>query len=77
MSRAASGSDNEAEIAVIAYTLWEARGCPEGSPEQDWFRAEQELELRRRTLKESTPEVPTTATTADEGYRAARAETTA
>jgi hypothetical protein len=30
-------------IAGLAYTLWESRGCPIGSPEQDWFKAEQEL----------------------------------
>jgi Protein of unknown function (DUF2934) len=26
-----------------AYLLWLERGCPVGSPEEDWFRAEQEL----------------------------------
>ena len=26
-------------IATLAYELWRARGCPEGSPEEDWFRA--------------------------------------
>ena len=31
------------EIAVLAFTLWEARGCPEGTPEEDWFNAEREL----------------------------------
>jgi hypothetical protein len=30
-------------VAVRAYELWLARGCPDGSPEQDWYRAEQEL----------------------------------
>jgi hypothetical protein len=30
----------EDEIAVLAYELWRARGCPEGSPEADWLRAE-------------------------------------
>lgn len=30
-------------IAVLAYQLWHARGCPDGSPEIDWFRAEEEL----------------------------------
>ena len=33
----------EAEIAALAYELWQERGCPEGSPEIDWFRAEHEL----------------------------------
>ena len=31
------------EIATLAYQLWEARGCPEGSPEEDWLRAERQL----------------------------------
>lgn len=31
------------EIALLAYSYWEARGCPHGSPEEDWFRAEGEL----------------------------------
>ena len=30
-------------VAELAYTLWESRGCPIGTPEEDWFRAEQEL----------------------------------
>lgn len=33
----------EEQIAVLAYRLWQERGCPIGSPEIDWFRAEQEL----------------------------------
>jgi hypothetical protein len=31
------------EIALLAYSYWEARGMPDGSPEEDWFRAEREL----------------------------------
>jgi hypothetical protein len=31
------------EIAVLAYKLWMDRGCPVGSPDEDWFRAEREL----------------------------------
>ena len=34
------------DIARLAYTYWEARGCQGGSPEQDWLRAEQELYVR-------------------------------
>jgi len=34
------------QVASLAYALWEQRGCPEGSPEEDWFRAEQELFVR-------------------------------
>jgi Protein of unknown function (DUF2934) len=31
------------QIAALAHALWQERGCPEGSPEEDWFRAEEEL----------------------------------
>jgi len=34
------------DIAALAYSYWEARGCQGGSPEVDWFRAEQELRSR-------------------------------
>jgi hypothetical protein len=30
------------QIASLAYALWQERGCPEGSPQADWLRAEQE-----------------------------------
>lgn len=35
------------DIALRAYSLWEARGCPDGSPDEDWFRAVRELQVRR------------------------------
>jgi hypothetical protein len=31
------------EIKKLAYLLWEERGKPLGSPDDDWFRAEQEF----------------------------------
>jgi len=34
---------NAREIEERAYQSWIDRGCPMGSPEEDWFRAEQEL----------------------------------
>ena len=34
---------NQADISTLAYELWIQRGCPLGSPEVDWFRAEEEL----------------------------------
>jgi hypothetical protein len=33
----------ETAIAALAYQLWHGRGCPEGSPETDWFQAKREL----------------------------------
>ena len=30
-------------IASLAYAHWQERGCPNGSPEEDWFHAEKQL----------------------------------
>ena len=30
-------------VAALAYQLWQARGCPQGSPEVDWLEAEQQI----------------------------------
>jgi hypothetical protein len=30
-------------IALLAYSYWEQRGRPGGSPEEDWYRAEREI----------------------------------
>ena len=40
------------DIANRASELWHARGCPEGSPDEDWFLAVTELRAHR--------DVPTT-----------------
>jgi len=32
-------------VAQIAYQLWLERGCPGGSPDDDWFRAERTLQF--------------------------------
>jgi hypothetical protein len=31
------------QVELLAYLFWEQRGCPEGSPDEDWFRAEKAL----------------------------------
>ena len=31
------------EIQALAYELWKARGCPSGSAESDWLKAEEQL----------------------------------
>jgi len=36
----------EREIAALAYGLWTERGCPIGSPDDDWFQAEAELRYK-------------------------------
>jgi hypothetical protein len=34
------------DIEALAHKLWEARGCPDGSPEEDWFQAVKVLRSR-------------------------------
>jgi hypothetical protein len=44
-------------VDEIAYQLWQARGCPPGSAEQDWLEAEKQLDAAQ-------PKPPATATKA-------------
>jgi Protein of unknown function (DUF2934) len=58
---ASTQDDRHEEIALRAYGLWQERGSPIGSPEEDWLRAEQEICNRGA----QPPEVaPTSATKA-------------
>ena len=41
---------NQGAISALAYQLWVQRGCPLGSPEADWFRAEEELKRLKELL---------------------------
>jgi hypothetical protein len=34
------------DIAALAHSLWQARGCPEGSPDEDWLHAVHQLRAR-------------------------------
>lgn len=34
-------------IAALAYFFWQQRGCPAGSPDDDWFQAEREIRESR------------------------------
>ncbi|MBV8898126.1 MAG: DUF2934 domain-containing protein [Acidobacteriaceae bacterium] len=34
------------DIAALAHSYWVARGYAPGSPEQDWLRAERQLQAR-------------------------------
>jgi len=36
----ATVSPTESDIATVAYQLWLDWGCPTGSDQEDWFRAE-------------------------------------
>jgi hypothetical protein len=39
-------AENRDEIAALAYQYWQERGCPIGSDQEDWLRAENELKNR-------------------------------
>jgi Protein of unknown function (DUF2934) len=43
-------SQRDETIAKLAYQLWLERGSPDGSPEEDWFRAEQVLDAGAQTV---------------------------
>jgi len=38
-----SQTSDTSAIEIRAYQLWVQRGCPIGSPEVDWFQAEEEI----------------------------------
>lgn len=40
--------DFHEQVANLAYALWQERGCPDGSPQEDWFRAEEQLQHVKR-----------------------------
>jgi hypothetical protein len=40
-------SPTESEVAAIAHQLWVNNGCPAGSDQQDWYRAEAMLKDAR------------------------------
>ena len=40
------GSPDEKEIERLAHQYWIERGCPIGTPEEDWFRAAEEIKRR-------------------------------
>ena len=41
-------NDQHVATATLAHELWHARGCPEGSPEKDWFQAAAQLKAGGR-----------------------------
>jgi hypothetical protein len=45
-SELAAATPDHQSVAALAYQLWHARGCPVGSPELDWFCAEEILRRR-------------------------------
>jgi hypothetical protein len=46
-------------IGELAYRIWQARGCPEGSAEQDWLDAEKQLMSAQRAATAQYAAEPT------------------
>ena len=42
-----SPTPNQDDIAALAHQLWQERGAPEGTPEEDWYQAEAQLTEQR------------------------------
>lgn len=47
-------SDEHQKIEQFAYRLWLERGCPIGSDQEDWFRAENILNARSQEAVEES-----------------------
>lgn len=59
---AISEQSMQERLQQLAYTLWEKRGYPEGSPETDWAEAESQLQMQGNPAAESVVrEIPKTA----------------
>jgi Protein of unknown function (DUF2934) len=45
---------DEESVARLAYQFWAERGRPEGSPEEDWFRAQELLRAGKAVMTSSS-----------------------
>jgi len=52
---------NHQEIEHLAYWLWQQRGKPIGSPDEDWFLAEQLLRRHHSRFEKSIGAMPLAA----------------
>lgn len=43
-------------IGELAYRLWQSRGCPDGTAEQDWLDAERQLCAMQTSTRPAKPE---------------------
>jgi hypothetical protein len=71
MTTRRSAAERAQAIAGLAFRCWEERGCPQGSPDEDWYKAERIIDreqsseqgnrkpletARRRNQQESRPQ---------------------
>ena len=52
LNRADAPVDPET-VEAMAYQLWLQRGCPIGSDQEDWYRAEAELKDKNRANQQA------------------------
>ena len=45
---------NHDRVGKLAHELWLKRGCPVGSPQEDWFQAERALSGRKESSDSTT-----------------------
>ena len=65
---AATDRPTESEIAEVAYQLWLDNGCPAGSDQEHWFRAEAMLKnaiVAKPEDRSRRPSIPRRDTRAD------------
>jgi len=48
LAKPSEPSRNHEAIEAMAYQLWLLRGCPIGSDQEDWYRAEAELKNKHQ-----------------------------
>jgi len=49
---------NDPQVVCLAYWLWQQRGMPVGSPEADWFLAEELLKRRYKGFASLMHQMP-------------------
>ena len=50
-----SWPQDDERVRILAHNLWERRGGGHGSPEQDWYEAERQLQGAQRSENEVPP----------------------
>ena len=57
------------QVERLAYWLWQQRGMPVGSPDADWFLAEELLKRQYRRFELSMREMPLFAVSVEKRTR--------
>ena len=52
-AKKSDASVNHETVEAMAYQLWLLRGCPVGSDQEDWYRAEAELKDKQQANQQA------------------------